>query len=170
MAVQDEIPKSRLTLTYRTEINGEPETVNLPLRLLVAGDFSLGTSKDRKVDLEARDMRSVTGNLSGLMKDMKMSLDYTVDNKIDPDKAAEVDVHLPIESMKSFSPDEIVKHIPKLKALMLLKKLLLEAESNVSNKKAFQKLLADLYSNEAAFKKVLEQLKAYEGLRVPAPK
>lgn len=170
MPVQDEIPKSRLTLTYRTEIQGQPETVNLPLRLLVMGDFSLGTSKDRKVDLEARDIRSVTGNLSGLMKDMKMSLDFTVDNKVDPSKSADLDVHLPVESMKSFSPDEIVKQVPKLKALMLLKKLLLEAESNVSNKKAFQKLLADLYGNEAAFNKVLEQLKGFEGLRLPQAK
>lgn len=168
MAVQDEVPKSRITLTYRTEINGQPETVNLPLRLLVAGDFSSGTSKDRKVDLEERQMRSIDGgNLDALMRDMKMSLDLTVENKIDPEKSAEVDVHLPVEKMGSFSPDEIVKHVPKLKALMLLKKLLLEAESNVSNKKAFQKLLADLYADEAAFKKVLEELKSFEGVRLP---
>lgn len=167
MAVQDEIPKSRLTLTYRTEINGQPETVNLPLRLLVMGDFSLGTSKDRKVDFEERRMRPIEGgNLNGLMKDMQMNLSYTVENKVDPDKSAELDVQLPIESMKSFSPDEIVKHVPKLKALLLLKKLLLEAESNVSNKKAFQKLLADLYANEAAFKKVLEELKPFESMKL----
>lgn len=99
-----------------------------------------------------------------------MTLELSVENKIDPDKAAELDVKLPIDSMKSFSPDQIVKHVPKLKALMLLKKLLLEAESNISNKKAFQKLLSDLYANEAAFAKVLEQLKDFEGLRLPAKK
>lgn len=171
MAIQDEIPKSRLTLTYRTEINGEPETVNLPLRLLVMGDFSLGTSKDRKVDLEAREMRNIAGgNLNPLMKDMKMSLALTVENKIDADKAADMDVNLPIESMKSFSPDAIVHQVPKLKGLLLLRKLLLEAESNVSNKKAFQKLLAELYANEAAFNKVAEQLKGFEGLRLPVNK
>ena len=52
MAIQDQLPKSRITLTYRTTINGEQETVNLPLRLLVFGDFSLGSSEDRKIDLE----------------------------------------------------------------------------------------------------------------------
>ena len=42
MAIQDDknIPKSRVTLRYRTEINGVPEDVTLPLRILVAGDFS----------------------------------------------------------------------------------------------------------------------------------
>ena len=48
MAIQDEIPKSRLTLRYKTEINGQPEDIQLPLRLAVVGDFSLGTSKDRQ--------------------------------------------------------------------------------------------------------------------------
>ncbi len=168
MAVQDEIPKSRLTLTYRTEINGQPETVNLPLRLLLMGDYSLGTSKDRKVDLEERKLRPIEGgNLNALMKDMQMSLEMTVENKVDPDKEGEVQVKLPIESMKSFSPDEIVKHVPKLKALLLLKKLLLEAESNMSNKKALQKLLSDLYANEAAFNKMLEELKAFESMKLP---
>jgi len=42
MTIQDDIgiPKSRVTLRYRTEINGVPEDVTLPLRILVAGDFS----------------------------------------------------------------------------------------------------------------------------------
>jgi type VI secretion system protein ImpB len=168
MAVQDEVPKSRITLTYRTEINGQPETVNLPLRMLVSGDFSLGTSTDRKADLEERRIRSIDkGDINSLMKDMKMLLDIVVENKVDPEKTADVEVHLPVESMKSFSPDEIVKHVPKLKALMLLKKLLLEAMSNVSNKKAFQKMLSDLYTNEEAFKKLLGELKGFEGLRLP---
>ncbi|MEJ1337880.1 MAG: type VI secretion system contractile sheath small subunit [Candidatus Sedimenticola sp. (ex Thyasira tokunagai)] len=42
MAIKDDknMPKSRVTLRYRTEINGVPEDIILPLRLLIAGDFS----------------------------------------------------------------------------------------------------------------------------------
>ena len=61
MAIQDEIPKSRLTLRYKTEVSGQPEDLTLPMRLLVTGDFSLGTSKDRKVDLEERRLRNMDG-------------------------------------------------------------------------------------------------------------
>jgi type VI secretion system protein ImpB len=50
MGVNDEIPKSRITLTYKTEVQGEPAVVDLPFRLLVLGDFSGGSSKDRQVD------------------------------------------------------------------------------------------------------------------------
>ncbi|MGD9037032.1 MAG: type VI secretion system contractile sheath small subunit, partial [Syntrophobacterales bacterium] len=84
MAIQDEIPKSRLTLKYKTEISGQPEDLTLPMRLLVAGDFSLGTSKDRKVDLEERRLRNMDGtNTDAVMKDMGMSLKFAVENKID---------------------------------------------------------------------------------------
>ena len=70
MAVQDELPQSRITLKYRTTINGEEEEINLPKRSLVMGD--LGSSKDRKADLDQRELRSITGrgNLDELMKDM----------------------------------------------------------------------------------------------------
>jgi len=75
MAIQDEIPKSRLTLRYKTEVSGQPEDLTLPMRLLVAGDFSLGTSKDRKVDVEERRIRNMDGkNTDAVMKDMGMSL------------------------------------------------------------------------------------------------
>ena len=169
MAVQDEVPKSRLTLRYKTEVNGAPEDVNLPMRMLVMGDFSLGTSSDRKVDLEERKLRQLDGkNTNGVMKDMKMSLDLSVPNKIDPETAESLDIKLAINSLKSFSPDEIAKNVPKLKGLLLLKKLLVEVESNVANAKDFRKLLGDLYQNEEQFKKLVETLKGYEGYKIPS--
>ncbi|HEX2580272.1 MAG TPA: type VI secretion system contractile sheath small subunit, partial [Rhabdochlamydiaceae bacterium] len=61
MAVQDETPKSRITLTYKTEVQGEPAVVDLPFRILALGDFSGGSSKDRQIDLEERGLRSLDG-------------------------------------------------------------------------------------------------------------
>jgi len=169
MAIQDEIPKSRLTLKYKTEVNGEPEDVDLPMRFLVTGDFSLGTSKDRKVDLDERRLRAMDGsNTDDVMKDMNMGLKFVVDNKIDPDTSGEeLEVDLSLEAMKSFSPADIANKIPKIKSILLLKKLLLETMSSVDNKKDFRKLLNDLLANPEAVNKLLEELKGYEGLKLP---
>src|SRR5262245_24150965 len=102
MAITDEIPKSRLTLTYRTNVNGTPEDMTLPFRLLIMGDLSNGTSKDRGVDLDQRNIRQLDGkNLNSLMADMKMSVSLAVPNRIDPDKSESLNVTLPIEGMKS---------------------------------------------------------------------
>lgn len=169
MAIQDEIPKSRLTLRYKTEVSGQPEDVSLPLRLLVEGDFSLGSSKDRKLDLEERRLRTLNGtNTDAVMKDMGMSLKFAVSNKIDPEMAEDMDVEIPIDSMRSFSPDHIAKHVPKLRGILQMKRLLEEVVSNVDNRKDFRKLLNELMSDEEALGKMMEQLKGYESLKLPS--
>lgn len=168
MAIQDEIPKSRLTLRYRTEINGQPEDITLPLRLLVTGDFSLGSSKDRQTDLEERRLRNMDGrNTDAVMKDMGIKLNFNVPNKIDPDREDDLQVSIPVESMKSFSPEQVAKQVPKLKGLLMLKGLLEETMSNVDNRKEFRKLLGDLLSDQEALAKMLEELKGFEGYRLP---
>ncbi|MEN6375652.1 MAG: type VI secretion system contractile sheath small subunit [Smithella sp.] len=167
MAIQDEIPKSRITLRYKTEVQGKPEDITLPLRLMVTGDLSLGSSTDRKLDLDERRLRTLDGtNLDAVMKDMGMSLKFAVSNKIDPENAEEMDVTIPITEMRSFSPDQIAKCVPKLKGILQVKKLLEEVVSNVDNRKEFRKLLNELMSNEEALKKMAEQLKGYESLKL----
>lgn len=171
MPIQDKLPKSRITLVYRTNINGQEEEVKLPFRVVVLGDFSLGSAKDRQVDLEERKLRSVNGsNLSDLMKDMGMSISFDVDDKLSSDGEGKMRVELPIDHMKSFSPDEIVNHVPKLKALMLLRKLLLEMQSDIDNRKDLRRKLYEVFSNKDELKKLLEseQLKSYASMRLPA--
>jgi len=168
MAIQDEIPKSRLTLRYKTEVNGQPQDIQLPLRVAVTGDFSNGTSKDRKVDLEERRMRNLDGkNTDAVMKDMGISLDFSVANKVDPESGEEIQVKLPIDGMKSFSPEQVAKNVPKLNGLLMLKRLLEEVMSNVDNRKEFRKLLGELMADQAALSHVLEELKGFEGLKLP---
>lgn len=169
MAIQDEVPKSRITLRYKTEINGQPEDVNLPMRLLVAGDLSGGSSKDRKVDLDERRLRNMDGkNTDAVIKDMGIKMNFAVSNKIDPDKEEDLQVEIPIQSMRSFQPDEVARNVPKLKGLLMLKQLLEEVTSNVDNRKEFRKLLTDLMSDQEALGKMLEELKGFDGLKLPS--
>ena len=169
MAITDEIPKSRITLTYRTNVNGQPEDVTLPFRLLIMGDLSKGTSKDQKVDLDARQIRQLDGkNLNQVMKDMDMAVSFTVANKIDPDKRSEIDVTIPVTSMRSFQPLEIAQHVPKVRALLLLKKLLLEVQANIDNRKEFRSLLRELATHPDQAKALFADLQGFEEFKVPA--
>ena len=168
MAIQDEIPKSRLTLRYKTEINGQQEDVALPLRIIVEGDFSQGSSKDRALDLDERRLRNLDGtNLDAVMNDMGMSLNFAVPNKVDPEVAEDMEISIPVESMNSFSPDHVAKHVPKLHGLLQIKALLEEVISNVDNRKDFRKLLNELMGDEEALATMLEQLKSYDSLKLP---
>jgi len=169
MAIQDEIPKSRLTLRYKTEVNGQPEDMTLPMRFLIAGDFSQGTGADRVFDLDERRIRNLDGtNTSTIMKDMGLKLNFTVDNKIDPELEEELQVSLVIDSMKSFSPDQVAKQVPKLNGLLTLKTLITEMQSNVDNRKDLRKLLDELMSNPENLEKVLADLKGFESFKLPS--
>ena len=171
MSIQDEIPKSRLTLTYKTEVNGAQQDVDLPLRLAILGDFSGGTSKDRQVELDERRIRNLSGsNTDAVMKDMGISLKMTVENKVDPDKAEEMDVNLSINGIKSFNPEQVAKQVPKLNGLLMLKELLEEMTSNVDNRKEFRKLLNELLQDQDALNSLKEELKGYESFVVPTRK
>lgn len=163
MAIQDELPRSRLTLTYKTTINGEPETVNLPLRLLMLGNYSLGSSTDRKVDLEERQLRSIDNrNLDSVMSDMGISLKFKVANRINPDSDGEFAVNIPITKMRSFSPDEIAQNVPRIKALLTLKALLLELQSNIDNRKELRKIIQDLFRSPDGLSQLSNALAEYK--------
>jgi type VI secretion system protein ImpB len=166
VAVQDELPQSRITLKYRTTINGEEEEINLPMRTLVMGD--LGSAKDRKADLDQRELRSITGrgNLDELMKDMEISLDLRVENHVSPEKG-DLDIKLPINGMKAFSPDEVAKNVPAVRSLLLLKTLLLEMQSNIDNRRDIRKLILEICSQPEKLQAVMAELKGYESLRLP---
>ena len=168
MSIQDEIPKSRLTLKYKTEINGQPADIELPFRMLMLGDFSHGSSKDRNSDLEDRQFRNLDGtNLNAMMKDMDMSVDFNVPNKIDPANSEDLQVKLPINNLKSFDPGVVADNVPKLKGLLMLKSLLKELIANADNRKDFRRLLSDLLGREEDLKKLLNELKSFEGYKLP---
>ena len=169
MSIQDEIPKSRLTLRYKTEVNGQPEDLSLPMRFMVTGDFSQGSSKDRKVDLEERKLRNMDGkNTDAIMKDMGLNLKFDVANKINPDKEEDLNVDLTFDSMRSLSPDEVAQNVPEIRSLLMLKELLQEVMSNVDNRKSYRKLLSELMGNEEALKKMLGELKGFESFKLPS--
>lgn len=168
MAINEEIPKSRITLTYRTAVNGEKKDVQLPLRLLMMGDFSNGTSKDREFDLDQRELRNLDGtNLREVMEDMDMSVQLRVPNRINGEVQEEFDVELPVTSMDSFSPAAIAEGIPKVKALLLVRKLLLEVQGNLDNRKEFRKLLRALASDSEAVAKLMSELPGFDDFKIP---
>jgi type VI secretion system protein ImpB len=169
MAITDEIPKSRVTLTYRTTVTGRPEEVQLPFRVVVMGDLSGGSSRDRQVELDRRTLRRLDGkNLDDVIGDMKMSISTTVPNRIDPERSPEISVSLPITSMRSFTAAEVAKNVPKVRSLLLLKKLLLEVQANIDNRKEFRRLLRQLAQDKNAVGALLKELQGFDDFKVPS--
>lgn len=179
MAISDQIPKSRLTLTYRTEVSGEPEEKKLPFRLLVMGDLSLQESantesKEKGTDLDQRSIRNLNGqNLNEVMKDLDIRLKMEVPNRIDS-AGKNLELTLKLDSMKSFQPEQVAEQVTEVKALLLLKRLLLEVQGNLDNRKGFRQLIRELNEKQKSKESkplidaMLAQLKGFESYKVPA--
>lgn len=170
MAIQDDLPRSRLTLTYKTTVNGTVQKVNLPFRLMVIGDFSAGQHKESEKDLDARPLRALTGsNLSNVMNDLDFSLTLeNVPNRVDD--SGSLDVQLPMTSMRSFSPDEIVKNVPKLKALLLMRQLIQELQGQIDNQSGLKKEVQQLFANKEALAALKKELEQFGALKLPESK
>lgn len=171
MSIQDEIPRSRINLRYRTNINGGEEMLELPFRLLILADLSLGSSTDREVDLESRRMRSLDGkNLDSVMENMRMSVSLQVENHIDAGAEDQLTVELPIKNRKSFTPEQVANSVPKIRALLLLRRLLLEMQSNIDNRKELRRLIHEIFSKPELMDSLKQELAEYAEYKVPAGK
>lgn len=166
-SIQDQIPRSRINLRYRTMIEGEPKEVELPFRLIILGDLSFGSSKDREVDLDTRRLRTLDGrNLDAVMENMNISIAFQTKNCIDQGQD-DLEVKLPIKNLASFNPAEVAQNIPQVRALLLLRKLLLEMQSQVDNRKEIRNLIQQIWSDPQQLEQLRGELAAYTGYKLP---
>jgi type VI secretion system protein ImpB len=166
MTVRNMVPKSRISLTYDTSQPDQPRVEKeLPLRLLVIGDLTgrairaetpgatppTGEFEDRTIhDLNGR-------NLDAVMEKLDITLELKgVANHVEKG-GLPIDVTIPIRSMASFEPGQVVNHIPSTQRLLHVRKLLLELQAYVDNNKQFRRLVRELTSPAQA--SLLEQLR-----------
>lgn len=81
-----------------------------------------------------------------------------------------LDIDLPIANRKSFLPDLLAKNTPKIRALLLLRRLLLEMQSNIDNRKEVRRAIYELYQNPEMLKAVREALAVFQNYRLPTGK
>jgi type VI secretion system protein ImpB len=172
MPIQDNIPKSRLTLTYRTEIQGALQDITLPFRMLVLAEFSTANrpSTDRQKDLPERATRPLAGrNLTPIMKDMDLRLSFQSQNHINPADRGTIPVELKLSSIDSFSPANIADSVQEIKALLIIKQLLLEMQAYIDNEKEVRRDIYEIFKDEELRAKLLADpaLAPFSGLRLP---
>jgi type VI secretion system protein ImpB len=153
-------PKERVNIVYRPATGDAKEEVELPLKLLIMGDFTLRPD-DRMVE-EREPINIDKDNFNEVLKGQKLSLDVTVPNKLSEDPDAEMSVSLKFESIKDFEPEAIVKKTPELNKLLELREALSSLKGPMSNRPEFRKKIQELIKDEAARQQLLKELKIEE--------
>jgi type VI secretion system protein ImpB len=154
---QNEVPKARINLKLDLHTGGASKKTELPLKLLIAGDFSNGQgatplSERKKINLNQNNFDSV---LSGYSP--KVSL--TVKNTL-ADDGSEDNISLTFRSIRDFSPEQVSRQIPQLKAMLSMRNLLRDLKANLLDNQAFRKELEKILLDPALSAELRAELSA----------
>ncbi len=139
MAIQDELPKSRVTLRYRTEIHGQPEDIELPLRLLLMATFS--GKHTHKKPLDEREPVTLNGrNTNQIINGMGIKLKIS--------DSAGVEQEIPIREIDDFIPSNLAQNIPEIKHLVDGKKKMADMLSTLDNRKKVREAIVSLIDDK----------------------
>lgn len=149
-------PRERVNIVYRPATGDAQEEVELPLKLLVIGDFT-GSTDDRM--LEDREPINVDkDNFNEVLKGQQLGVSITVPNKLSENPEDEMAVNLRFESLKDFGPEAIAEQTPELKKLLELRKALGSLKGPLSNIPEFRKKIQELVKDEEARDQLLKEL------------
>lgn len=149
-------PKERVNITYKPATGNAQEEVELPLKLLVVGDFSQ-KQDDRPIE-DRKPINIDKDNYNDVLKAQKLSLDLSIPNKLEPDSEDNMPVSLKFESLKDFEPDAIVENVPELKEIIELRNALKSLKGPLGNVPDFRKKLQALVEDEGTRAKLLAEL------------
>lgn len=143
---QNEVPKARVNLKLDLHTGGASKKTELPLKLLVAGDFSNGQDFS---PLSGREKTNITkNNFDAVLSDYSPRVDLTVKNTL-ADDGSEDTISLTFRNMKDFSPEQVSRQIPQLKAMLSMRNLLRDLKANLLDNQAFRKELEKILLNPA---------------------
>lgn len=155
MKQQSKAPKERINITYRPATSTK-EQKELPLRMAMLGDFTL---KPDETPLEERKMLRVDkDNFSDVMKSQKLDVSVNVPNRLTGREGDEMGMNLKFATLKDFEPEQIARQVPELGQLLETREALSALKAPLSNKRAFQKKIAEIVKDEETRKKLLAVL------------
>jgi type VI secretion system protein ImpB len=118
---QNEIPKARVNIKLDVHTGGAARKMELPLKLLVTGDFSNG--QEDRVLSEREKVNVNKNNFDSVLADFSPSVRLTVPDTLSAD-GSEQAINLTFSNIKDFEPEQVARQIPQLKAMLAMRNLL----------------------------------------------
>ena len=154
---QNEVPKARINLKLDLHTGGASKKTELPLKLLVAGDFS--NSQESAPISERKKANLNKNNFDAVLSEYSPNVSLTVKNTLAGD-GSEESVNLIFQSMKDFSPEHVSRQIPQLKAMLSMRNLLRDLKANLLDNQAFRKELEKILLDPALSAELRAELTA----------
>ncbi|MEZ4338829.1 MAG: type VI secretion system contractile sheath small subunit [Sandaracinaceae bacterium] len=105
-------PKERVNITYRPATGDAQEEVELPLRILMLGDYA-GRDDDTPIE-ERRPLNVDKDNFGEVLAAQDLRLDLSVEDRLSGTPEGERDVRLRFATLADFTPEGIAAQVPEL--------------------------------------------------------
>lgn len=149
-------PKERVNITYKPAIGDAKEEVELPLKLLMLGDY---TQRPDPRPLEDRKPLNIDkDNFSKVMSEQKLGLTFNVKNAMSENPDEELAVNLKFRRLSDMEPEAVANQVPELKKLLDLRAALTALKGPLGNEKAFRNKIQQILGDPAQRNKLIGEL------------
>jgi type VI secretion system protein ImpB len=154
---QSVAPKERVNITYKPATGNAKEEVELPLKMLMMGDF---TQRPDPRPLEDRKPINVDkDNFQKVMSEQKLALSFAVKDKLsEADAEGELNVNLKFRRLSDMEPEAIATQVPELKKLLDLRAALTALKGPLGNEKAFRNKIQQILGDPGQRNRLINEL------------
>ncbi len=143
---QNEVPAARVNIKLDLHTGGAQKKVELPLKLVVMGDFSHG--RETRPVAERSRISINKNNFDAVLAELNPQARVVVANTLAGD-GGEMQLDLDFKSMKDFGPEQVARQIPQLSALLAMRNLLRDLKSNLLDNASFRRELEKILRDPA---------------------
>ena len=156
MAEGSVAPKERVNIVYKSNTGDQAEDVELPLKLLMVGDF---TGKEDDTPVEDREPVNINkDNFNDVMSGMNLSVDLNIKDTLSEKDDDEMSVHLDIKSMADLSPDRIAEQVPELNSMLEMRRALQALKGPLGNVPTFRKTIQKILNDDDSRAVIMQEL------------
>ena len=149
-------PKERVNITYKPSIGDAKEEVELPLKLLMLGDYTM--RPDPRPLEDRKPINIDKDNFQKVMAEQKLSLSYNVKNALSDTPDEELTVNLKFRRLSDMEPEAVAQQVPELKKLLDLRAALTALKGPLGNEKAFRNKIQQILGDPGQRNKLINEL------------
>lgn len=150
-------PKERINITFKPATGGAQEEIELPLKLLVVGDYIQRFDGRKLEDRKPIAIDKMT--FDEVLSKQGLELALNVPNRLHgEDSTDELAIALRVSAMKDFNPASLVEQIPELKKLMELRDALVALKGPLGNAPSFRKAIEGVLVDDVSRARILSEL------------
>ena len=149
-------PRERVNIVYKPATGDAQEEKELPLKLLVTGDFT-GQADNRALE-DRKPINVNKDNFNDVMKGMNLKASFQAPDKLSEKGGGEIGVNLKFDTLKDMEPEAVARQVPELAKMLELRDALTALKGPLGNLPEFRKKVQSLVSDPAAREKLMKEL------------